>query len=154
MKNIGVFLSENFQFLEVKFSIYLNRRIFAMLMLYAEKCAGFSGPFFPAYGKKIIFESYPWYVLTGIHCQGRQLSQILFCSLLKREPLKRKNLFPLRIDSFSERTGKQTKVRKIDSLLKHGRKFVYIKSPAGNVCVTNKMSQWNWDRNYKPKAFV
>ena len=30
MKNIGVFVSENFQFLEVKFSIYLNRRVFVM----------------------------------------------------------------------------------------------------------------------------
>ena len=29
MKNIS-FLSENFQFLEVKFSIYLNRRVFVM----------------------------------------------------------------------------------------------------------------------------
>ena len=28
MKNIRVFLSENFQFLEVTFSIYLNRRVF------------------------------------------------------------------------------------------------------------------------------
>ena len=32
MKNIRVFLSENFQFLEVKFSIYLNRRVFVMLL--------------------------------------------------------------------------------------------------------------------------
>ena len=32
MKNIRVlFFSENFQFLEVKFSIYLNRRVFVML---------------------------------------------------------------------------------------------------------------------------
>ena len=31
MKNIGVFVSENFQFLEVKFSIYLNRRVFVMI---------------------------------------------------------------------------------------------------------------------------
>ena len=32
MKNITVlFLSENFQFLEVKFSIYLNRRVFVMM---------------------------------------------------------------------------------------------------------------------------
>ena len=31
MKNIRVFLSENFQFLEVKFSIYLNRRVFIIL---------------------------------------------------------------------------------------------------------------------------
>ena len=30
MKNIRVFLSENFQFLEVKFSIYLNRCVFVM----------------------------------------------------------------------------------------------------------------------------
>ena len=30
MKNIRVFLSENFQFLEMKFSIYLNRRVFVM----------------------------------------------------------------------------------------------------------------------------
>ena len=30
MKNIGFFLSENFQFLEVNFSIYLNRRVFVM----------------------------------------------------------------------------------------------------------------------------
>ena len=31
MKNISVFLSEIFLFLEVKFSIYLNRRVFVML---------------------------------------------------------------------------------------------------------------------------
>ena len=30
MKNIAVFLSENFQFLEIKFSIYLNRHVFIM----------------------------------------------------------------------------------------------------------------------------
>ena len=30
MKNIGVFVSENFQFLEVKFSIHLNRSVFVM----------------------------------------------------------------------------------------------------------------------------
>ena len=30
MKNIRVFVSENFQFLEVKFVIYLNRRVFVM----------------------------------------------------------------------------------------------------------------------------
>ena len=30
MKNIGVFVSENRQFLEVKFSIYLNRSVFVM----------------------------------------------------------------------------------------------------------------------------
>ena len=30
MKNIKFFLSENFQFLEMKFSIYFNRRVFVM----------------------------------------------------------------------------------------------------------------------------
>ena len=30
MKNIRVFLSENVKFSEVKFSIYLNRRVFIM----------------------------------------------------------------------------------------------------------------------------
>ena len=29
-ENISEFLSENFQFLEVKFSIYLNRRVFVL----------------------------------------------------------------------------------------------------------------------------
>ena len=31
MKNIRMFVSENFQFLETKFSIYLNRRLFVTL---------------------------------------------------------------------------------------------------------------------------
>ena len=31
MKKVSEFLSENFQFLAVKFSIYLNRRVFVML---------------------------------------------------------------------------------------------------------------------------
>ena len=30
MKSISFFLSENFQFLEVKISIYLNRNVFVM----------------------------------------------------------------------------------------------------------------------------
>ena len=30
MKNILIFLSENFHFLVVKFSVYLNRRVFIM----------------------------------------------------------------------------------------------------------------------------
>ena len=33
MKNTRVFLSENFQFLEVKFSIYLNSCVFVMIVL-------------------------------------------------------------------------------------------------------------------------
>ena len=31
MKNIRIFLSENFPFLVVKFSIYLNRSVFVMI---------------------------------------------------------------------------------------------------------------------------
>ena len=30
MKNINIFLSENFHFLVVKFSVYLNRHVFVM----------------------------------------------------------------------------------------------------------------------------
>ena len=30
MKNIGDFYPENFQFFEVKFSMYLNRRVFVL----------------------------------------------------------------------------------------------------------------------------
>ena len=33
MKNVGVIVSENFQFLEVKFSIYFNRSVFIMALL-------------------------------------------------------------------------------------------------------------------------
>ena len=33
MKNIRDFFSENFQFLEVKCSIYLNRRVFVMFVI-------------------------------------------------------------------------------------------------------------------------
>ena len=33
MKNIKSFVFENFQFLEVKFSIYLNRRVFVMTII-------------------------------------------------------------------------------------------------------------------------
>ena len=32
MKKIRVFLSEKFRFLEVKFSTYLNRRVFVMVL--------------------------------------------------------------------------------------------------------------------------
>ena len=34
MKNLRFVLSENFQFLEVKFSIYLNRRVFIMSLYF------------------------------------------------------------------------------------------------------------------------
>ena len=39
MKNITVFVSDFFQFLEVKFSIYLNRRVFVMLNMCMKRLA-------------------------------------------------------------------------------------------------------------------
>ena len=42
MKNIRDFLSENFQFLEVKFSIYLNRHVFVMMVRWHFKRASVS----------------------------------------------------------------------------------------------------------------
>ena len=41
MKNIRVFLSENFQVLEVKFSIYLNRRVSVMLLFISVRLNSF-----------------------------------------------------------------------------------------------------------------
>ena len=32
MKNIRIYLSENFHFLVVKFSVYLNRHVFVMML--------------------------------------------------------------------------------------------------------------------------
>ena len=42
MKNFRIFLSENFHFLVVKFSVYLNRRVFVMdwVALYNVQCYG------------------------------------------------------------------------------------------------------------------
>ena len=38
MKNISFFLSENVPFLEVKFSVYLNRHVFVMLKAASQLC--------------------------------------------------------------------------------------------------------------------
>ena len=43
MKNIRDFLSEHFQFLEVKLSIYLNRRVFVMPSAQVKKYNVFFG---------------------------------------------------------------------------------------------------------------
>ena len=43
MKNIRIFVSENFQFLEVKVSIYLNRRVLVMVLQVLRK----SSPYCP-----------------------------------------------------------------------------------------------------------
>ena len=46
MKNIKVFLSEKFQYLAVKFSIYLNRHVFVMVRL---RYGSFLGNITPLY---------------------------------------------------------------------------------------------------------
>ena len=38
MKNIGVFYLKIFRFLEMKFSIYLNRRVFVMCISFLSRC--------------------------------------------------------------------------------------------------------------------
>ena len=60
MKNIRVFLSENFQFLEVKFSIYLNRHVFVMHTDNENTdptvaCAGFFEPSLSAHVRRCVF---------------------------------------------------------------------------------------------------
>ena len=50
MKNIS-FLSENFQYLEVKFSIYLNRHVFVMFRTYEDS----EGPYQPAHLHNLIW---------------------------------------------------------------------------------------------------
>ena len=52
MKNIRVFLSQIFQFLEVKFSLYLNRRVFVMA---AQNKIELKQPFFPHITSKSTF---------------------------------------------------------------------------------------------------
>ena len=65
MKISVFFLSENFQFLEVKFSIYLNRRVFVM-------CC-----FFPAFSKDpysgIFYQQLPWVFKVSHHKTGLQI---------------------------------------------------------------------------------
>ena len=42
MKNIRIFLSKNFHFLLVKFSVYLNRHVFEMAQIRKQTCADWS----------------------------------------------------------------------------------------------------------------
>ena len=51
MKNIGVFLSENFQFLEVKSSIFLSRHVFIMSKVWEEMLSFWKRPLFRREGK-------------------------------------------------------------------------------------------------------
>ena len=61
MKNISVFLSENFQFWEVKFSIHLNRHVFVMYRVIRQ--ANNDGPA---------------QADLGIHCIHIRLRQLFF----------------------------------------------------------------------------
>ena len=53
MKNIRVVLSGNFRFLEVKFSIYLNRRVYVMLGNVGRKMLGLQNSFTSQYSKAL-----------------------------------------------------------------------------------------------------
>ena len=66
MKTIRTFLSENFQFLVVKFSIYLNRRVFVM----RKKIALLGSTFFP-------FSDDPF--SEGARCAGKQTGSLKSC---------------------------------------------------------------------------
>ena len=98
VKNIRVFLSENFQFLEVKFSIYLNRHIFVIVssgpllsihtffsmqcfckrtrkaVIRLRGCAGWSGPSLSAYARP------RFRMARSISCPFSMLSAQLPCS--------------------------------------------------------------------------
>ena len=92
------FLPENFQFLEVKFSLYLNRRVFVMFWkLVCSKRKEFESKFIPFRVNPI------------------------------SEGTKGADSFLLEKDSYSEGTwcaGKEKKVTKVISLVKNGRKSV------------------------------
>ena len=81
MKTIRTFLSENFQFLVVKFSIYLNRRVF-VLCLRAVLILLFYGP--------SLFLQYMFCIPATIdvpkyYCKLRMFwSSFMFCLKLKK----------------------------------------------------------------------
>ena len=52
MKNIRIFLSENFPVLVVKFSVYLNRRVFVMFPR-KKMALTFHTNFLPSYGDSL-----------------------------------------------------------------------------------------------------
>ena len=68
MLKISEFLSENFQFLEVKFSIYLNRRVFVMGAFWIARDAQF-----PNADNEVDLS------LRGAHLSRRTFSHITFC---------------------------------------------------------------------------
>ena len=67
-ENIRVFLSENFQFLEVKFSIYLNRRVFVMNVVLSDANSV----------AKYVHQS-PRYSVTNRTCAFDYRSERIFC---------------------------------------------------------------------------
>ena len=58
------FLSENCLFLVVKFSIYLNRHVFVMVLWPSQHCLGYVEPFYSHF-----FSSNGLTVLVHIFCQ-------------------------------------------------------------------------------------
>ena len=71
MKTISEFFSENFEFLEIKFSIYLNRRVFVMIMSSQRK-----SPFHPPH-------PHPHFAVEGSdRAKQHALYQAFACSLM------------------------------------------------------------------------
>ena len=71
MKNIRLFISENFQFLVVKFSMYLNRRVFVMERLCAMKCCTVTSQILPLAGFEL------WTLWSEIGNTNHSATQIL-----------------------------------------------------------------------------
>ena len=77
MKNIRVFLSENFHFLVVKFSVYLNRRVFVMRRLVRRNTYVQTGSYICDFPFEMT-EFYPFFLrINTVVC----LLRIILCSL-------------------------------------------------------------------------
>ena len=86
MKNISFFLSENVQFLEVKFSIYLNRRVFVMGKEYIYKggtcikivldaygkVSTLKGKTLSSWDKSLLFHFRVDFFYVGVQCTGNK----------------------------------------------------------------------------------
>ena len=73
MRNVSEFLSENFPFLEVKFSLYLNRRVFEMRSEVLTAALAFS-PYSPQEQNQYLCKYYRGLCSLFIHCLDSNIS--------------------------------------------------------------------------------
>ena len=99
-KNIRTFLSENFQFLVVKFSVYLNRHVFVMTTasIRNDQCKLYilhsSHNFGNVLGRgQLCTVDTPLFNDEDIYFHSRD-SSVSFVFLLKRDPNKRTRISP------------------------------------------------------------